>query len=312
MKKRGTVALVLFAILMIAIIALLIHQHSGSSVTGPTAAAPEVLLTASQFNGGERVIPAVHTRPPTNNGVRRAVATAPHPTSPAVDNGQPVDPVAVRSTRSADGLASPILVPTLAKRFNAAPGSKVRIEGTSTAHDWQAQSPIIAGFIEVGANFPSEPGQNITPGKVDVRGKAEVTVSSLMSVEKNGQKYSDKMDDKMHEMLQEPFFPKIVFDLRNLTLTPSITNEIGDYVFDSIGNLAVAGVTNTIEFPVTMGFLPDNKIRLSGSVPLKMSQFKITPESILFVKTADDVLIKFEWVLRLAKPALATNAAGFR
>ena len=80
---------------------------------------------------------------------------------------------------------------------NATPGSKMRVEGTSTIHDWRAESPIIAGFIEVGPNFPSEPGQNITPGKVDVRGKAEVTVSSLMSVEKNGQKYSDKMDDKM-------------------------------------------------------------------------------------------------------------------
>ena len=58
-------------------------------------------------------------------------------------------------------------------RFNATPGSKMRVEGTSTIHDWRAESPIIAGFIEVGPNFPTQPGQNVSPGKVAVHGKAE-------------------------------------------------------------------------------------------------------------------------------------------
>src|SRR2546423_1711624 len=150
-------------------------------------------------------------------------------------------------------------------RYNAAPGSKMRVEGTSTAHDWQAESPIISGFLEVGPNFPTEPGQNVTPGKVTVKGQAEVMVSSLMSVEKNGQKYSDKMDDKMHDMLHQTNFPKIVFRLTDLTLKG--TKGGGAYEFDSKGDLAVAGVTNAVSFAVTITVQLDKKLKISGSVP---------------------------------------------
>jgi len=38
-------------------------------------------------------------------------------------------------------------------------------------------------------NFPTDPGQAVTPGKVDVKGDATITVRSLQSVEKNGSKY---------------------------------------------------------------------------------------------------------------------------
>ena len=53
--------------------------------------------------------------------------------------------------------------------------------------------------------------------------------------------------------------------------------------------------------------MADKKIKIVGSVPLKMTQFKIPPESILFVKTADDVTVKFEWML---KPGTAPAAAA--
>ena len=82
-------------------------------------------------------------------------------------------------------------------RYDATAGSKMRIEGTSTLHDWQAVSPLIIGFLEVGPNFPTEPGKAATPGKVEVNGKAEVTVRSLRSVKKDGSYYEDKMDNKM-------------------------------------------------------------------------------------------------------------------
>ena len=49
-------------------------------------------------------------------------------------------------------------------RLDARSGSKMRMEGTSTLHDWQVESPIITGYIEVGPNFPMEPGQAATAG----------------------------------------------------------------------------------------------------------------------------------------------------
>src|SRR5438874_123877 len=66
-------------------------------------------------------------------------------------------------------------------RLDARSGSKLGMEGTSTLRDWEVESPIILGFIEVGPNLPVEPGQATTPGKVEARGEATVMVRSLRS-----------------------------------------------------------------------------------------------------------------------------------
>jgi len=192
-------------------------------------------------------------------------------------------------------------------RFDATAGSKMKLEGTSTVHDWQAISTIIRGFLEVGPNFPTEPGQEVKPGKVEARGEAAVNVASLRSVKKDESPYDDKMDDKMHDMLKQSAVPQIVFVIKELVLKEAPKDKAGAYVFDSKGDLAVAGVTNTISMPVNVVVQPDKKLKITGSVPLKMSQFKIDPATILFVKTADDVSVKFEWVLK--KKAAASAAA---
>src|SRR4051794_15514067 len=67
-------------------------------------------------------------------------------------------------------------------RFNAKPGNlKVRLEGTSTIHDWQMEGPIISGFLEAGPGFPTEPGQDAKPGKVPAKVEARIPVRSLKS-----------------------------------------------------------------------------------------------------------------------------------
>src|ERR1035438_6244265 len=78
-------------------------------------------------------------------------------------------------------------------------GSKMRIEGTSNIHDWQVESPLIGGMMEVGPNFPLEPGQAATPGKVEAKAEVFIQVRSLKSLEKDGKPYSDKMDEVMWE-----------------------------------------------------------------------------------------------------------------
>src|SRR5262245_21066842 len=82
-----------------------------------------------------------------------------------------------------------------AARFDSRPGSKMRIEGTSSVHDWQMEGKIIGGYLEAGANFPSEPGQSAQPGKVDAHAEIFVPVRSLQSLEKDGKPYSTSMDN---------------------------------------------------------------------------------------------------------------------
>src|ERR1035437_7910866 len=102
--------------------------------------------------------------------------------------------------------------------FAARSGSKMRIEGTSNIHDWQVESPFIGGMMEVGSNFPTEPGQAVTPGKVEAKADVFIQVRSLKSIEKDGKPYSDRMDEVMWEHLKETENKKIVFHLTELTV----------------------------------------------------------------------------------------------
>src|ERR1043165_8828005 len=71
-------------------------------------------------------------------------------------------------------------------KYYARSGSKMRIEGTSTIHDWQVEGTLIGGYFEVGPNFPAEPGQSATPGKIEAHAEPFIMVRSLKSVEKDG------------------------------------------------------------------------------------------------------------------------------
>jgi polyisoprenoid-binding protein YceI len=206
------------------------------------------------------------------------------------------------STRAADAMA----------KFSARSGSKMRMEGTSNIHDWQVESPLILGYLEVGPNFPVEPGQTVTPGKVDAKGEASVTVRSLKSIEKDGKPYSDRMDEVMDEKLKMQEFPKIVYHLTELTLKEPAKSKDAPYVFDAKGDLAVAGVTNSVSMPLNVQPMPDKKLKISGTITVKMTDFKIEPPApkiaLGAIKTGDEVKLIFDWMVGPQKSA-STAAA---
>ena len=188
----------------------------------------------------------------------------------------------------------------------------MRIEGTSNIHDWQVESPFIGGMLEVGANFPLDPGQAVTPGKVEAKGDVFIQVRSLKSVEKDGKAYSDKMDEVMWEHMRETENKRIVYHLTELTLKEAAKAKDAPYVFEAKGDLAVAGVTNQITMTVNVLPLSDKKLKITGSTNLKMTAYKIEPPApkiaLGMIKTGDDVKLIFEWMLAQRKaPAAAAN-----
>ena len=198
-------------------------------------------------------------------------------------------------------------------RFDAksGPDMKVRIEGTSTVHDWQVEGHLVGGSIEVGPGFPTEPGQAVTPGKFPVDVKVYIPVRSLKSVEKDGSHYSDKMDEVMYDKLKQSANPRILYHATELELKEAPKSKDLPYVFDSKGELTVAGVTNTISMPVNVLPMADKKLKLSGNITVKMSDFKVeAPVLVGLLSTGDPVKLSFEWpVLEQKKPA-ATDAAS--
>ena len=199
-------------------------------------------------------------------------------------------------------------------KFYARSGSKLRIEGTSNVHDWQVESPLIGGFMEVGPNFPMEPGQAVAPGKVEAKAEPFVTVRSLKSIEKDGKAYSDKMDEIMYEKLGAPKVQRITYYLTDLELKEAAKSKEAPYVFEAKGNLVVNGVTNNITMPVNVTPLGEKKLHVTGSTTVKMTDFKIEPPApkiaLGLIKTGDPVKIIFDWnVMQRAAPA-ATPAAS--
>jgi polyisoprenoid-binding protein YceI len=199
-------------------------------------------------------------------------------------------------------------------RFAAKPGAaKARIEGTSTVHDWQMEGPIIGGHLEAGPDFPTKPDAAVKPGKVSVKVEAFIPVRSLKSLTKDGKPYEDKMDEVAWDKLRSDKYPRIYFRTTELTLKELPKAKDGAYVFDSTGELVVAGVTNKISMPVNITPLDDGKaLHIIGNTKVKMTDFKVDPPSPtlgVLIKTGDEVKIFFDWTVEQKAPAAPATAS---
>jgi polyisoprenoid-binding protein YceI len=182
------------------------------------------------------------------------------------------------------------LVGAEATRFQAQPGSKVRIEGTSTIHDWTVEGQIIGGIMEFTEQFPEKAAAAI---KVKPKVSVNIPVRSL----KSGK---TPMDEVMHTAMKQTQHPNITYQLLEIKLKEAPADAKGKLTFDTKGALTVAGVTRTNSMVVTMEPQPSDKLKVSGATNVKMTDFGIKPPApslaLGLIKTGDDVKINFEWV----------------
>lgn len=187
-------------------------------------------------------------------------------------------------------------------RYRASPiGSKVRIDGSSNIHDWTMDGQIIAGYLE--SPLPLDPAQADLPGAIGGKLNARAEVSIPVTSVKSG---TTGMDEVMQDALNEKTYPRITYHLTEMTLKePHAANT--PLEFNTKGELGVAGVTNAITMPVRIESADKSKLKVIGSIPLKMTSFKVKPPVKLGVfKTVDDIKISFEWVI---SPPAKTSAA---
>jgi hypothetical protein len=183
------------------------------------------------------------------------------------------------------------------EHYKPQPGSKLKIEGTSTLHDWSVESAIIAGSLELPPGFLANPANAPQP-KVET----SVPVRSL----KSGKR---QMDSVMYDAMKMKEHPAVTYRL--LEMKPKEGAKPGELTFDTKGAITAAGVTRTNDMVVT--FAPsDNqkKLKITGSTGLKMSDFgiKVTPPalSLGLIRTGDDVTVSFEWLIEQGEPATAS------
>ena len=173
-------------------------------------------------------------------------------------------------------------------RYEALPtGSKTKVEGTSTIHDWTVESRLIAGHVEFDSGFSLD---QPAPGKVNARCVVTIPVRQLKSD-------NTKMDTVMYEHLKQKDHPRIEYRLTEMALKEAPKSADAPLVFDSTGELSVAGVTNKVQMPISMTRMGKDKLKFTGSTAVKMTSFGIQPPTLVgILSTGDDVKISFEWL----------------
>jgi polyisoprenoid-binding protein YceI len=201
---------------------------------------------------------------------------------------------------------APILRADAQTRYNAQPrGSSVRVDGTSTAHDWEMEGGMVGGFIEFGAGVTLDKAQAAPAGlqgdKVPAKAHVIIPVSTIHS---KADHLPGVMDDLMQKALKAGDFPRIEFTLTEMTFKgPHTAGKSFD--LEATGELVIAGAKNKVSFPMTIEPMDEGKIKVSGSAPVKMTAYGVSPPAPVLaggaLRCGDDVKIQFDWILKEKK-----------
>src|ERR1700683_1376100 len=160
---------------------------------------------------------------------------------------------------------------------SSASGSDVKIDGTSSLHDWEMEGKLIGGFLEFGSGVQLDPAQTsiagITGDKVPATAHIIIPVRTIHS---KAEHLPDVMDNLMQEHLKETKFPRIEFILKEMAFKGP--HEAGKpFNFDVTGDLVIAGVTNAATFPIAIDCAAPDQIKVSGTAPVNMPAYGVDP-----------------------------------
>src|SRR5665213_2029303 len=131
---------------------------------------------------------------------------------------------------------APLLDAGAQTRFNTQPiGNSVRINGTSSAHDWEMEGTIIGGYLELGAGVTLDKSQSAPAGlagdKISVKAHAIIPVSTVHS---KADHLPEVMDGLMQKNMKAADFPRIEYTLKELTFKgPHTAGQ--PFIFDAAG-----------------------------------------------------------------------------
>lgn len=180
--------------------------------------------------------------------------------------------------------------------FKSKPGAKVRMEGTSTIHDWYAEGTLISGLMKIDKAALEQP----KPGPVYAVVKTLIPVTSLKS--SSGAPMDTVMyGEKGFETEKGPDYQKIVYNLDALVIKKAPAKPGDAIECDSQGYLVVHATTNKIDMPVTIAKDESGGLIIKGNTKLRMSSFGIPPVKVKVavaeIVTGDEVNVMFEWKL---------------
>lgn len=158
----------------------------------------------------------------------------------------------------------------------------MKIEGTSTLHDWVSDVTKVEAKAELtfeGQRLKALEGLTVS-----------VPVKSIESTK------GRIMDNKTYDALKSDRYPNISFRLKSAKVTPTGMNSVR---VNATGALTIAGATRTVQLVANGKAGDGNTISFSGSKQLLMSDFNMEPPTALLgtVETGDKVTIRYDLTL---------------
>ena len=188
-------------------------------------------------------------------------------------------------------LALPLLLPlggwsSAPELLSLQPQSRLWVEGGSTIRSWTCKSADVSANVEAS-------GTNAV-----VQLLAGEKVVKAVDVTLTGEKLDcggGTMNDHMKKALKVGDFPTIAFHLATYDLKTGVDGVSGTL----IGTLTLGGVKKSISIPAT-GTTENGALHVLGSYELKMTDYDLTPPSLMFgrIKVRDDVTVKFDLMLK--------------
>jgi YceI-like domain len=183
--------------------------------------------------------------------------------------------------------SEPTLVFAAGVEFAIQPESLIRLDGGGTMHDWSAQTREISGQWETTTNW-----LKISPTPVPYRCESRLTVSisaaSIHSIDLAGKPFNSLEGGWIRHSIQSDKHPMIRFTLDQLTLTNALQKPTPTWEFVVQGKLALAGVTNTINFPARLIQIEATQLKALGTAELTLKDFAIEPPLIQLVPDSKD------------------------
>lgn len=154
--------------------------------------------------------------------------------------------------------------------------SFMKIEGTSSLHDWHIDVENQAG------NLNLEQSETITVKELNITVESESLKSG-----------KSKMDKNTYKALETDDYKKITFKLTKTSEIKKISDNT--YELNGIGELTIVG--NTKEIPMSLKLeIKDSMVLISGKNEIKMTDFGVEPPTALLgtIKTGDAITISYK------------------
>jgi hypothetical protein len=200
-------------------------------------------------------------------------------------------------------VARPLYAVKKEARFEAIPRqSDMRVDGTSTLHDWTVKTPSINGSItfkfDVAKNATAKAVREAIVANPDAEADVNIDVRTLKSTKKD-----KDMDKKIQEAMKSNEYPQIDYQLTSLKLAKGSKAEQEEFDAETVGSLTIAGVTRELRMPMRLKVVDGKHLQISGETNMKMTDFKIKPPQAMLgmIKSGDKIKVSFEWNVERAE-----------